>query len=179
MTVIVKDGMVQVWMLEGGLRSMNKVMEVDLGSEEVLRGTIAFATQGNSGPYLQGFWELYYKIVWDWILTEILNLRNTKHVLSRKMPHYPKDIEYSDKYKDDTFEYRHVILPKTVFKKMDKKRLLSEMEWRAIGVQQSRGWAHYEIHTPEPFILLFRRPLGTDPRTGRPPAGFNMELLKA
>ena len=52
MTVIVKDGMVQVWMLEGGLRSMNKVMEVDLGSEEVLRGTIAFATQGNSGLYL-------------------------------------------------------------------------------------------------------------------------------
>ena len=35
------------------------------------------------------------------------------------------------------------------------------------GVQQSRGWAHYEWHRPEPHILLFRRPLGTDPRTGK------------
>ena len=28
--------------------------------------------------------------------------------------------------------------------------------------------AHYEIHKPEPHILLFRRPLGTDPNTGLP-----------
>lgn len=26
--------------------------------------------------------------------------------------------------------------------------------------------AHYEVHKPEPHVLLFRRPLGTDPRTG-------------
>lgn len=32
-------------------------------------------------------------------------------------------------------------------------------EWRAIGVQQSRGWVHYAIHRPEPHIMLFRRPL--------------------
>lgn len=32
-------------------------------------------------------------------------------------------------------------------------------EWRAIGVQQSRGWVHYAIHKPEPHIMLFRRPL--------------------
>ena len=25
---------------------------------------------------------------------------------------------------------------------------------------------HYEVHKPEPHVLLFRRPLGTDPRTG-------------
>lgn len=25
---------------------------------------------------------------------------------------------------------------------------------------------HYELHKPEPHILLFRRPLGTDPNTG-------------
>jgi hypothetical protein len=30
-------------------------------------------------------------------------------------------------------------------------------EWRAIGVQQSRGWVHYAIHRPEPHIMLFRR----------------------
>merc|ERR1712137_202166 len=73
------------------------------------------------------------------------------------------DIEYSDKYCDTTFEYRHVILPKPA-------RLLSEREWRGLGVQQSRGWVHYEVHRPEPHILLFRRALGTDPTTGMPPA---------
>jgi cyclin-dependent kinase regulatory subunit CKS1 len=25
-------------------------------------------------------------------------------------------------------------------------KLLSEAEWRGLGVQQSRGWQHYEIH---------------------------------
>ncbi len=49
---------------------------------------------------------------------------------------------------------------------MPKSRLLTEEEWRNIGVQQSRGWAHYAIHKPEQHILLFRRPLGTDPISG-------------
>lgn len=92
------------------------------------------------------------------------------------MPHYPDEIEYSEKYQDDVFEYRHVILPKHVAKKMysqltatdgKNKKLLSEENWRALGVQQSRGWVHYECHRPEPHILLFRRPLGTNPLTGR------------
>ena len=26
---------------------------------------------------------------------------------------------------------------------------------------------HYDVHKPEPHVLLFRRPLGTDPRTGK------------
>jgi cyclin-dependent kinase regulatory subunit CKS1 len=97
------------------------------------------------------------------------------------MPHYPDEIEYSDKYLDDTHEYRHVILPKRIAKEMfrlfhiadfksgskvGEPRLLMENEWRSIGVQQSRGWQHYEIHKPEPHILLFRRPLGTNPVTG-------------
>ena len=88
------------------------------------------------------------------------------------MPHYPDEIEYSEKYTDDTYEYRHVMLPKVVFKKIPRGRLLSESEWRGLGVQQSRGWMHYAIHNPEPFVLLFRRPLGTDPTTGLPPASF-------
>ena len=99
------------------------------------------------------------------------------------MPHYPDEIEYSDKYMDEVYEYRHVILPKRVAKEMFKlfhlpdlsrpgskagePRLLSENEWRSIGVQQSRGWQHYEIHKPEPHILLFRRHLGTNPLTGQ------------
>lgn len=78
------------------------------------------------------------------------------------------DIEYSAKYNDDKYEYRHVILPREMAKRLPKPaRLLTEQEWRGIGVQQSRGWVHYEVHRPEPHILLFRRPLGTDPRTGR------------
>ena len=86
------------------------------------------------------------------------------------MPHFPEEIEYSEKYQDDMYEYRHVLLPKHIFKKMPQKRLLLENEWRSLGVQQSRGWVHYEIHKPEPFILLFRRPIGTDPNTGLLPS---------
>ncbi|MCQ2820038.1 MAG: cyclin-dependent kinases regulatory subunit [archaeon] len=52
---------------------------------------------------------------------------------------------------------------------MPKGRLLTEAEWRALGIQQSRGWVHYEIHKPEPHILLFRRAKGTDPNTGIAP----------
>ena len=85
------------------------------------------------------------------------------------MPHYPDEIEYSDKYYDELFEYRHVQLPKNIFKAMTKGRLLTENEWRSLGVQQSRGWVHYEIHKPEPYILLFRRPRNTDPNTGIAP----------
>ena len=59
------------------------------------------------------------------------------------MPHYPDEIEYSEKYNDELFEYRHVQLPKNIYKAMPKGRLLSEQEWRALGVQQSRGWVHY------------------------------------
>lgn len=99
--------------------------------------------------------------------------------LGIQMPHYPDEIEYSDKYCDDYYEYRHVILPRDVYKRLPRGRLLTEnvknssiQEWRSVGVQQSRGWAHYEMHKPEPHILLFRRAKGTDPQTGLPPPGF-------
>ena len=42
------------------------------------------------------------------------------------MPHYPSEIEYSDKYNDDYYEYRHVILPKETYRKMPRGRLLTE-----------------------------------------------------
>ncbi|EME30759.1 Cyclin-dependent kinases regulatory subunit 1 [Galdieria sulphuraria] len=73
-----------------------------------------------------------------------------------------QQIQYSEKYYDDTYEYRHVILPPDIAKLLPKNRLLSEAEWRGLGVQQSRGWVHYAIHRPEPNILLFRRPKQTD-----------------
>mmetsp|Transcript_352 Transcript_352/g.975 ORF Transcript_352/g.975 Transcript_352/m.975 type:complete len:95 (-) Transcript_352:540-824(-) len=76
------------------------------------------------------------------------------------------DIEYSEKYADDDYEYRHVILPKHISKTAPKGRLLTEAEWRGLGVTQSRGWGHYAMHKPEPHILLFRRPIGTDAVTG-------------
>jgi cyclin-dependent kinase regulatory subunit CKS1 len=69
------------------------------------------------------------------------------------------NIVYSDKYNDEIYEYRHVILPQELAKKLPKNRLLSEEEWRGLGVQQSRGWVHYAVHKPEPHILLFRRPV--------------------
>jgi len=70
-----------------------------------------------------------------------------------------KDIYYSSKYTDDEYEYRHVVLPKEMVKSVPKHKLMTEFEWRSIGVQQSPGWEHYMFHDPEPHILLFRRPL--------------------
>ncbi|NXO13536.1 CKS1 protein, partial [Oriolus oriolus] len=58
---------------------------------------------------------------------------------------------------------RHVMLPKDIAKLVPKTHLLSESEWRNLGVQQSQGWVHYMIHEPEPHILLFRRPLPKKP----------------
>ncbi|KAF4747795.1 Cyclin-dependent kinases regulatory subunit 2 [Perkinsus olseni] len=88
--------------------------------------------------------------------------------------HFPDDNEYSDKYTDDTYEYRHVILSKPAYRMLQRSvrgysasTLLDENQWRSVGVTQSRGWVHYATHKPEPNILLFRRPLGTNPLTGK------------
>ncbi|XP_074650810.1 cyclin-dependent kinases regulatory subunit-like [Tubulanus polymorphus] len=70
-----------------------------------------------------------------------------------------KNIYYSEKYTDDENEYRHVHLPKEISKLVPKDRLMSENEWRKIGIQQSHGWIHYMHHKPEPNVVLFRRPL--------------------
>ncbi|KAI1301433.1 Cyclin-dependent kinases regulatory subunit 1 [Halotydeus destructor] len=75
-----------------------------------------------------------------------------------------KNIYYSDKYYDEKYEYRHVVLPKDIAKLVPKTHLMTESEWRGLGVQQSHGWIHYMIHEPEPHILLFKRPVqGTIP----------------
>lgn len=57
---------------------------------------------------------------------------------------------------DDRFEYRHVILPKQMLKLIPKRyfasddsgllRILEEDEWRGIGITQSLGWEHFEVH---------------------------------
>ena len=95
--------------------------------------------------------------------SEVRKRKNVKPECVFDVAHFPEEIECSEKYSDDLYEYRHVLLPKDIYKKIPRNRLLNEMEWRSIGVTQSRGWVHYEIHKPEPFILLFRRPLNTDP----------------
>ncbi|OCF78902.1 cyclin-dependent kinase regulatory subunit [Kwoniella mangroviensis CBS 8886] len=84
-------------------------------------------------------------------------------------------IIYSDRYSDDKFEYRHVILPKAMLKYIPKSyfssddsgllRILEENEWRGIGITQSLGWEHFEVHAPEPHIcelLSHSQPLLTD-----------------
>lgn len=44
--------------------------------------------------------------------------------------------------------FRHVMLPKDIAKRVPKTHLMSETEWRNLGVQQSQGWVHYMIHQP-------------------------------
>ena len=90
------------------------------------------------------------------------------------MVHFPKQCEHSEKYYDDLFEYKHVILTKEMFDRIPKNKLLCENEWKGIGIKQSIGWNNYTIHKPEPHILLFRRPKGTDHKTGKIP----IEVLK-
>ncbi|KXN92196.1 Cyclin-dependent kinases regulatory subunit [Leucoagaricus sp. SymC.cos] len=92
---------------------------------------------------------------------------------ARKLEEYIEKIHYSDRYSDDHYEYRHVILPKQLLKMIPKHyfspddsgvlRLLEEQEWRGIGITQSLGWEHYEVHAPEPHVLLFRRPRNYEP----------------
>lgn len=69
-----------------------------------------------------------------------------------------KQIYYSETYEDlNRNVYRHVILPKELSQIVPKDRLLSESEWRALGITQSKGWEHYMMHRPEPHILLFKK----------------------
>ena len=79
--------------------------------------------------------------------------------------------KYSDKYFDKDYEYRYVILSRSLADKIieirDTGSYLSEDDSRAFGIIQSKGWVHYDYHLPEPHILLFRRPIGTNPRTGK------------
>jgi hypothetical protein len=40
------------------------------------------------------------------------------------------------------------MLPKEIAKLVPKNHLMTEEEWRGIGVQQSQGWQHYMMHGP-------------------------------
>eukprot|EP00994_Dinema_validum_P003263 NODE_1751_length_854_cov_40.140373_g1380_i0.p1 GENE.NODE_1751_length_854_cov_40.140373_g1380_i0~~NODE_1751_length_854_cov_40.140373_g1380_i0.p1 ORF type:complete len:132 (-),score=21.25 NODE_1751_length_854_cov_40.140373_g1380_i0:368-763(-) len=90
--------------------------------------------------------------------------RETTQQLIKSLTH---KIQYSEKYCDDLFEYRHVILPKPLSKLIPKDKLLSENEWRSMGIQQSLGWEVYMTHRPEPHILLFKRSKNFDPQAAQ------------
>ncbi|KAF4663659.1 hypothetical protein FOZ61_001480 [Perkinsus olseni] len=54
--------------------------------------------------------------------------------------HFPDDNEYSDKYTDDTYEYRHVILSKPTYRMLQRSvrgysasTLLDENQWRSVA----------------------------------------------
>ncbi|KAH8117076.1 CKS-domain-containing protein [Phellopilus nigrolimitatus] len=115
----------------------------------------------------------------------------TKGDSLKRWEEYIEKIHYSERYCDDKFEYRHVIIPKPLLKLVPKHyfnaddsgtlRLLTEKEWRGIGITQSLGWVHYEVHTPEPHVLLFRRELDFKPPhmglDGRPLAQLSNKNL--
>jgi len=54
--------------------------------------------------------------------------------------------EYSERYVDDFYEYRYVVLPRECAAEIKKKTILTEEEWRGMGITQSRGWVHYGYH---------------------------------
>ncbi|KAL6927215.1 Cyclin-dependent kinases regulatory subunit (Cell division control protein cks1) [Hanseniaspora valbyensis] len=93
--------------------------------------------------------------------------RKLTDIERNKLVKFQDNIHYSQRYYDDDNEYRHVMLPKQMLKEIPTDyfnnqtgtlRLLTEDEWRNLGITQSLGWQHYENHTPEPHILLFKRP---------------------
>ena len=88
---------------------------------------------------------------------------------------YQNKISYTIPLNDDLgeFEYRIAILPRREvnFLIHDHKReknirllkeaisghLLTEPEWRSIGLQMSPGWINYASFPPNPMALLFKR----------------------
>ena len=83
-------------------------------------------------------------------------------------------IKYTSKYSDATNEFRIVNIPSNLARTLPGKRLLDEIEWRKIGITQSRGWVHVDnFRTKSGLYFMFRRPIGTDPVTGK----INADLL--
>lgn len=75
-----------------------------------------------------------------------------------KMTTGSNDFYYSNKYEDDEFEYRHVHVTKEVAKLIPKNRLMSETEWRSLGIQQ----VHFQsLLVPINCCLSFSRQDGS------------------
>ena len=80
------------------------------------------------------------------ILTGLLNFNDNTLVELRTVS--------TDKHHFTDFILRHVVLPKEIAKLVPKTRLMSEEEWRSIGVTMSAGWVHYMIHKPGKLFCL-------------------------
>lgn len=74
------------------------------------------------------------------------------------------EFNYSERYSDDKYTYRHIIVSGEARRRLPLKRfggginLMTEDELVKFGIRQSSGWTHYASHKPEPWVLLFRRP---------------------
>jgi len=115
-------------------------------------------------------------------LTAELKVETEVEKLQRKI-RFSSDFASSKEdlyYKDAIYEYKHAIIPsrllklkcvkmemESIQKKINSYELLNEKEWKDFGVQMSNDWQHYMYHSPEPHVLLFRRPLSTCPVTGK------------
>ena len=75
---------------------------------------------------------------------------------------------YTERFEDPDYCYRLVILHPEIVQLLPR-RLMTEKEWRSIGVQQSPGWEHYMVHDPDPKVLFFRRKLEQNNQTNSQP----------
>lgn len=69
----------------------------------------------------------------------------------KRLREFPDLIHYSNRYSDDIYEYRHVILPKAMLKAIPRDyfdpetqtlKILHEEEWRGLGITQV--WLYVE-----------------------------------
>ena len=67
--------------------------------------------------------------------------------------------QYSEKFNDDEYEYRIIIVPRRIVDLIPTNKLLSEKEVKELGVLQSPGWEHFTTFELEPSNLIFRRKL--------------------
>uniref|UniRef100_A0A7S1WVJ5 Cyclin-dependent kinases regulatory subunit n=1 Tax=Alexandrium catenella TaxID=2925 RepID=A0A7S1WVJ5_ALECA len=91
---------------------------------------------------------------------------------------WTEETDYSEKYCDDIYEYRRVTVPRAMLQIFPQGRCMAESEWRSHGITMSRGWQHYDHHSPEANVLLFRRVLGTDPKSGQIPPEMAEKVQK-
>jgi len=66
-------------------------------------------------------------------------------------------IEYSSKYRDAVYEFRQVVLPPVLARRVPRALLLEECRWRELGIQQGHGWEHCETRQPGATMVFRRR----------------------
>ena len=49
-------------------------------------------------------------------------------------PKHLEKPEYSERYVDEEFEYRYVVMPREIASEMKQKKILTEEEWRGMGI---------------------------------------------